>query len=96
MPAGGTLRIEAATEGANLLTVTVTDNGQGIPPEALPHIFRPFFTTKQKRGTGLGLSVCERIIRAHGGTIGVESSLGSGTTFSLRFPLMEDKSDGLS
>jgi two-component system NtrC family sensor kinase len=96
MPAGGTLTVRAATEDASHLTIAVSDTGQGIHPETLPHIFRPFFTTKKKGGTGLGLSVCERIIKAHGGTIRVESSLESGTTFFLEFPLMEDKQDGHS
>jgi PAS domain S-box-containing protein len=95
MPDGGTLTVAAATEDAGHLTITVNDTGQGIHPDALPHIFRPFFTTKTKKGTGLGLAVCERIILAHGGTIKVESRLGSGTTFSLRFPLTEGHSDGL-
>jgi PAS domain S-box-containing protein len=93
MPAGGTLCVRAAAEGAGNLSITVADTGQGIDPEILPQIFRPFFTTKKKRGTGLGLSVCDRIIRAHGGSISVESNRGSGTTFLLRFPLMEGKHD---
>jgi PAS domain S-box-containing protein len=91
MPAGGTLTINAATDDASHLTLAVSDTGQGIHPEILSHIFQPFFTTKKKRGTGLGLSVCERIIKAHGGNIRVESSSESGTTFFLQFPLMEGK-----
>jgi PAS domain S-box-containing protein len=93
MPAGGTLSIGAAAESTSCLTIAVSDTGQGIPPETLPHIFRPFFTTKQKRGTGLGLSVCDRIIKAHGGSITVESCRNRGTTFFLHFPLTEGKSD---
>jgi two-component system, NtrC family, sensor kinase len=98
MPTGGKVCVAAATrataaEGRKELTITVTDTGLGIHPEVLPHIFRPFFTTKKKRGTGLGLSVCDRLIRAHGGNISVESSPGSGTTFFLQFPLMEGKHD---
>jgi PAS domain S-box-containing protein len=89
MPTGGTLCVKAAAEGGSYLSIAVADTGQGIDPEILPHIFRPFFTTKKKRGTGLGLSVCDRIIKAHEGSISVESSRGSGTTFLLRFPLME-------
>ena len=90
MPGGGTLYVRAAAENGDL-AIAVADTGQGIDAEILPQIFRPFFTTKKKRGTGLGLSVCDRIIRAHGGSIRVESSRGSGTTFLLRFPLMEDQ-----
>ena len=98
MPAGGKLSVAAGTSlGAGQMVISIADTGTGIDPEAMPHIFRPFFTTKKKRGTGLGLSVCDRIMRAHGGTINVESSRGNGTTFFLRFPLMEDQGDdGLS
>jgi PAS domain S-box-containing protein len=87
MPAGGTLTVGAAVDEPGYLTIAVSDTGEGICPEALTHIFRPFFTTKQKRGTGLGLSVCDRIIKAHGGNITVESCPNRGTTFFLHFPL---------
>jgi signal transduction histidine kinase len=93
MPGGGTLTIEAAAENAGHLTIAVSDTGQGIDPETLPHIFRPFFTTKKKRGTGLGLSVCDRIIKAHGGSITVESRPESGTSFFLHFPLKGGQTD---
>src|SRR5262245_9420401 len=98
MPDGGKLSVAASTGlGAGQMVISIADTGMGIDPEAMPHIFRPFFTTKKKRGTGLGLSVCDRIMRAHGGTINVESSQGNGTTFFLCFPLMEDqRHDGLS
>jgi two-component system NtrC family sensor kinase len=95
MPAGGTLAIRAAAgaaagvEGCSELIVAVSDTGTGINPDFITSIFRPFFTTKKKRGTGLGLSVCDRIMKAHGGTVSVESKQGIGTTFYLRFPLME-------
>lgn len=102
MPAGGVLRVAAATratdaKGRSEIAITVSDTGLGIHPDALPHIFRPFFTTKKKRGTGLGLSVCERIIKTYGGNISVESGLGKGTTFLLRFPLIDGRHyDGVS
>src|SRR5262249_21950765 len=98
MPSGGKLSVAAGTSlGAGQIVISIADTGTGIDPEAMPHIFRPFFTTKKKRGTGLGLSVCDRIMRAHGGTINVDSSRGNGTTFFLRFPFMEDqRHDGLS
>ena len=68
--------------------IEVTDNGAGIPAEALPRIFDPFFTTKgARKGTGLGLSVSYGIVQEHGGTIRVESLPGSGTRFRLEFPL---------
>jgi signal transduction histidine kinase len=66
--------------------VEVTDNGRGIPPEQLPHIFRPFFTTKGD-GTGLGLSLARRIVEDHQGRIDVASTVGKGSTFTVVLPL---------
>ena len=71
-------------EGA--VRVACSDNGRGIPRDVLPHIFTPFFTTKP-RGTGLGLAVVKRIADAHGGSIEVQSTLGSGTTFTIALPI---------
>lgn len=68
--------------------INVIDNGKGISPEKLTRIFEPFFTTKSAgRGTGLGLSVCHRIIKKHGGLISVESELDKGTKFSISLPV---------
>ncbi|PTL78639.1 histidine kinase [Vitiosangium sp. GDMCC 1.1324] len=68
--------------------VEVSDSGCGIPAENLERIFRPFFTTKPAGvGSGLGLSVCQRIIAAHGGDISVESVVGRGTTFRILLPV---------
>jgi signal transduction histidine kinase len=69
-----------------MAVVEVSDNGRGIPPEDLPHIFRPFYTTKGE-GTGLGLSLARRIVEDHHGRIDVTSALGKGTTFSVVLPL---------
>jgi signal transduction histidine kinase len=66
--------------------ITVADEGKGIPPEVLPNIFRPFFTTKG-HGTGLGLSLARRIVEAHGGTIKVRSEVGKGTQFVVSLPV---------
>jgi len=96
MPAGGVLRIAlanaclAAGFRADLapgryLRITVSDTGTGIPPDSLPKIFDPYFSTK-KTGNGLGLATVFSIIRRHGGRIEVESSLGHGTTFRLWLP----------
>ena len=63
----------------------VQDNGAGIPPEILQKIFEPFFTTK-KTGTGLGLATVISIVKTHGGQIGVTSTVGSGTNFSIFLP----------
>jgi two-component system NtrC family sensor kinase len=68
--------------------VSVADTGCGIAPENLNRIFEPFFTTKEVgKGTGLGLSISFDIIKKHGGTIDVQSEVGSGTTFTVRLPV---------
>jgi PAS domain S-box-containing protein len=90
MPNGGEVKITAAVSADKTIVVSVADTGIGIPESALPHIFRPFFTTKQKKGMGLGLSICERIVRGHGGHIAIESAPGRGTTFHLHFPIAEE------
>jgi two-component system, cell cycle sensor histidine kinase and response regulator CckA len=68
------------------LRTDVQDNGSGIPPEILARIFDPFFTTK-KTGTGLGLATVDSIVRRHGGRIGVQSTPGIGTLFSVFLPV---------
>jgi PAS domain S-box-containing protein len=73
------------------LTIAICDTGPGIGPEVLPDIFRPFFSTKKGKGMGLGLSICERIMKTHRGRISVESRPGEGTTFYLHFPVPEVK-----
>jgi PAS domain S-box-containing protein len=92
MNGGGTLRV--ATELNGHVSVAISDTGSGIAPEHLQRIYDPFFTTKsapkegQRRGTGLGLAVTYGIIQEHAGKIHVESSMGSGTTFYLEFPML--------
>jgi signal transduction histidine kinase len=73
--------------GADFVELEVTDDGPGIPTEQQPHIFVPFYTTKQK-GTGLGLAICQRIVKNHGGSISVTSRVGEGTTFVVRLPAL--------
>jgi signal transduction histidine kinase len=71
------------------VVVEITDNGPGIPDEALPHIFEPFFTTKGVgEGTGLGLDTVQRIVRKHRGTIEVDSVPGK-TKFRVWIPLSD-------
>jgi len=72
-------------EEAGRAVATVRDNGTGIAPADLPHLFEPFYTTKV-RGTGLGLGIARQIVDRHGGTVSVASELGHGTTFTLSFP----------
>jgi len=70
----------------NMLVINIKDNGPGIPPEQLPKIFDPFYTTKEQ-GTGLGLTLSQRIIEGHGGKIKVSSRVGEGSCFSIYLPL---------
>ena len=71
----------------NYITITVKDNGNGIPQKIVDKIFQPFFTTKPTGvGTGLGLSLSYDIVKVHGGEIRVQSKEGEGTTFILRLP----------
>jgi signal transduction histidine kinase len=86
---GGSIRVSASAAGG-VLVLTVADDGSGIPAEVLPRLFRPYFTTK-KHGTGLGLFVLRRIVEAHGGSVGVESEVGRGTTFRVELPVEESK-----
>ena len=72
--------------GGRFLCVIFADNGPGITPDHLPHLFTPFFTTKSQ-GTGLGLPVSQQIIAQHGGTIRVESSPGQGVSFHVYLPV---------
>lgn len=88
----GTIRLGVDTaeddQGRRWAVVTVADDGPGIPPDVLPHIFQPFFTTKPPGiGTGLGLAMVERIVHLHGGEIEVDSRPGRGTEFRIRLPL---------
>ncbi|HEX9020537.1 MAG TPA: ATP-binding protein [Nitrospirota bacterium] len=87
MPNGGRLFIASRPgKGGDSVEITVMDTGRGIPPEFLPHIFDPFFSTKGEGGTGLGLSVSYGIIKNHRGEIRVESKVGVGTTFTVEIP----------
>ena len=71
-----------------MVEFSIRDNGSGIPEGHLKRIFDPFFTTKEVgKGTGLGLSVSYGIVKAHGGTIHVDSTVGEGSTFSVHLPL---------
>jgi hypothetical protein len=86
-PAGGARALTVRTwrdDGA--VKIACTDTGEGIPADALPHIFTPFFTTRT-RGTGLGLASVKKIIDDHNGSIDVRTAPGSGTTFTIALPI---------
>ncbi|UXI70043.1 response regulator [Tahibacter amnicola] len=85
-----TIRIATRLQGDDRIVVEVADTGSGIAPDALRHLFTPFFTTKPVGvGTGLGLVICERIVDGLGGKIEVESELGQGTTIRVLLPLAD-------
>lgn len=87
MPKGGTLRIVLTNPDAEVVEVRVRDSGTGIDPEKVDRVFEPFYTTKERgQGTGLGLVVAKAIIDEHSGEIAVDSEVGGGTEFVIRFP----------
>ncbi|MDD5757996.1 MAG: response regulator [Desulfobulbaceae bacterium] len=112
MPDDGTLNISATnttlseSEAKEIflapgtyLKISIQDNGTGISPSNLPHIFDPYFSTKERgaqKGMGLGLALCNTIIRKHDGAITVESELGKGSIFNLFLPAVNVNTDVLS
>ncbi|MGW8317086.1 MAG: sensor histidine kinase, partial [Bacteroidales bacterium] len=84
----GIILIKTRNPDKGHIIVEVTDNGTGISEEDIPHIFEPFFSTKEKAsGIGLGLAIVHGIVQNHIGKIDLESELGKGTTVSIQFPL---------
>ncbi len=94
-PQGGRICVEALQTG-NLVTVSVHDNGSGIPPDELPHLFERFWQAKEaaSRGTGLGLTIARGIVEAHGGRIWAESTVGSGSVFYFTLPVAGSQAEG--
>ncbi len=86
MPSGGTFRLETTVNGRYAI-ITMQDSGQGIPADVVAKIFTPFFTTKSK-GTGLGLAVVKKVMDRHNGEVDVQSTVGKGTVFHLKLPLI--------
>jgi photoactive yellow protein len=83
----GRIIVRTRADGAERNVVEVTDTGQGMSPDVQEKLFRPFFSTKGERGTGLGLATGYAIVRRHGGDIEVASAPGEGTTFTVRLPV---------
>ena len=105
MPGGGNIFVKTRNVGheeiddsafrvnpGRYVLISITDSGEGIDQEAIAHIFDPFFTTRgMGRGSGLGLASSYGIIKGHGGYVNVSSKLGEGTTFTIYFPSMTEK-----
>ena len=88
----GHVKVSAAAEGASL-RITVADDGPGLTPEQQRHLFIPGFTTKE-HGSGLGLTIVERIVSEHGGSIDVRSEFGAGASISILLPVSTDSAAG--
>jgi two-component system NtrC family sensor kinase len=85
----GEIIISTKNPDADSVVLEITDNGIGIPPDDLTHIFEPFFSTKHDTsGIGLGLAIVHGIIKSHNGKIEAKSELGRGTTISITLPLI--------
>lgn len=86
LPGGGTIVVGVQDVADNRVELLVSDTGVGMPDSVQRHIFEPFFTTKGAQGSGLGLPMVRKVVDAHGGSIGLESAPGRGTTFRVRLP----------
>ncbi|CAE6701080.1 ATP-binding protein [Nitrospira defluvii] len=91
-PEGGHISVDLSISDHEMARIVVRDNGQGIPPDALPKLFDPFFRVhhqerSQTKGLGLGLAIVKDLVELHGGTIAVHSALDQGTEFSFTIPL---------
>jgi signal transduction histidine kinase len=89
IPDRGTITIRTQLSG-NLMDIIIHDSGVGIPKDLQSIVFKPFYTSKHK-GTGLGLTICSRIVQQHGGSILIDSSPGEGTTVRVRIPVRQPR-----
>lgn len=92
MPEGGTMQLALRRDAENAL-LTIRDEGQGIPEDIRDKVFNLYFTTK-KGGSGIGLAMAYRVVQLHHGSLEFDSIAGKGTTFYLRFPLIETTTNG--
>jgi len=87
MPDGGTLRVSTILDKKQrIIVITVVDSGIGMDQETMEKVLNPFFSTKEE-GTGLGLTISEKIVEAHGGKINIESTLQEGTSIFIELPV---------
>jgi two-component system NtrC family sensor kinase len=88
MPRGGRIILRTRNHPAGMITLEIEDTGEGIPPENMPRVFTPFFTTKPTgKGTGMGLAIVYGIIKLHRGQINVHSEFNQGTRFTIQLPI---------
>ncbi|MCA9621064.1 MAG: response regulator [Myxococcales bacterium] len=91
MPDYGTLTLAARRDEDNQICITISDDGEGMSPEVQSRIFEPFFTTKGDKGFGLGLASVKETITYLGGQVAVDSQIGRGTSFTLRYPAVSSR-----
>jgi signal transduction histidine kinase len=96
MDGKGELRIETArVSGKEQISIKISDTGPGIPEDIIPHIFDPFYTTKEEgKGTGLGLSLAYGIVENHGGRITAHNKSGGGAAFITVLPIATEENKG--
>ncbi|WP_164984929.1 ATP-binding protein [Ammoniphilus sp. CFH 90114] len=95
MPSGGVIRLRVQSQGEAFVLVSVIDNGMGIPEERMEKLGQPFYSLKEK-GTGLGLTICKKIVQEHNGDLSFESEMGKGTTVYVVLPYCNDGSVNIS
>ncbi len=98
MPGGGKLILRTskiAGDAGEAVGVSIRDTGKGMKREEIKNVFKPFFTTKE-RGVGLGLAICQRIVKSHEGRLKVKSIPGQGSIFYIRIDAADSESGGLA